>query len=272
MFRDDRVMFVVTKDHETFYKNELADVNDSRIVSQPVNRGTGVAIIAALLRLLEHDSDAIVGFFPSDHYFADDAAFAATVQSAVQISRKHYDSIVLIGAKPQWPEVEYGWIEPGALITNASRTPFFSVSRFWEKPHLARAHELMRVGGLWNTFVTIGRASAFLKLLSGTVLSAVTQIAEALKRGNMDTAYNNTRTIDFSRDVLSREQRQLLVIPDGNSGWADLGNPVRVIETLIRNRIEPSWLRKIRDVPHLLKKITVIRRRTSNPSGANDTK
>ena len=116
----------------------------------------------------------------------------------------------------------------------------------------------MRVGGLWNTFVTIGRASAFLKLLSGTVLSAVTQIAEALKRGNMDAAYNNTRTIDFSRDVLSRDQRQLLVIPDGNSGWADLGNPVRVIETLIRNRIEPSWLRKIRDVPHLLKKITVV--------------
>jgi len=269
-------MFVVTKDHETFYKNELADVNASRILAQPVNRGTGVAIIAAVLRLLEHDFDAIVGFFPSDHYFADDAAFAATVQSAVQISRKHYDSIVLIGAKPQWPEVEYGWIEPGALITNASRTTFFSVSRFWEKPHLARAHELMRVGGLWNTFVTIGRASAFLKLLSGTVLSAVTQIAEALKRGNMDTAYNNTRTIDFSRDVLSREQRQLLVIPDGNSGWADLGNPVRVIETLIRNRIEPSWLRKIRDLPHLLKKITgvgpSIRRRTSNPSGANDTK
>ena len=276
IFRDDRVMFVVTKDHETFYKNELADVNASRIVAQPVNRGTGVAIITALLRLLEHDIDAIVGFFPSDHYFADDAAFAATVQSAVQISRKHYDSIVLIGAKPQWPEVEYGWIEPGALITNASRTPFFSVSRFWEKPHLARAHELMTVGGLWNTFVTIGRASAFLKLLSGTLLSAVTQIAEALKRGNMDIAYNNTRTIDFSRDVLSREQRQLLVIPDGNSGWADLGNPVRVIETLIRNRIVPSWLRKMRDVPRLFEEITgvgpSIRRRTSNPSGANDTK
>jgi len=269
-------MFVVTKDHETFYKNELADVNASRIVAQPVNRGTGVAIIAALLRLLEHDIDAIVGFFPSDHYFADDAAFAATVQSAVEISRKHYYSIVLIGAKPRWPEVEYGWIEPGALMTNASRTPFFSVSRFWEKPHLARAHDLMRVGGLWNTFVTIGRASAFLKLLSGTVLSAVTQIAEALKRGNMDAAYNSIRTIDFSRDVLSRDQRQLLVIPDGNSGWADLGNPVRVIETLIRNRIVPSWLRKMRDVPRLFEEITgvgpSIRRRINNPSGANDTK
>src|SRR5258705_13434724 len=52
IFRDDRVMFVGTKDHETFYKNELADENASRILAQPVNRGTGVAIIAAVLRFL----------------------------------------------------------------------------------------------------------------------------------------------------------------------------------------------------------------------------
>ena len=111
---------------------------------------------------------------------------------------------------------------------------------------------------MWNTFVTIGRTTAFLKLLSGTVLSAVTQISEALAAGNMDAAYHRIPTIDFSRDVLSRDQRQLLVIPDGNSGWADLGNPRRVIETLIRNQIEPSWLRKMRDVPRLLEEITVV--------------
>lgn len=54
------------------------------------------------------------------------------------------------------------------------------------------------------------------------------------------------------------------------SGWADLGNPVRVIETLIRNRIVPSWLRKMRDVPRLLEEITVfdhpLARRSSNPA------
>lgn len=144
-------------------------------------------------------------------------------------------------------------------MTNGSGKPLFNVNRFWEKPHLAKAHELMRAGGLWNTFVTIGRTSAFLKLLSGTVLSAVTQISAALAHGNMDAAYHNVGMIDFSRDVLSRDQRQLLVIPDGNSGWADLGNPVRVIETLIRNRIVPSWLRKMRDVPRLLEEITGVR-------------
>ena len=260
IFADDRVAFVVTRDHERFYTNELADVDVSRIVAQPSNRGTGVAIIAALLQLLKSAPGAIVGFFPSDHYFADDAAFGATVRSAIEVSREHRDSIVLIGAKPQWPEVEYGWIEPGALMTSGSGTPLFNVSRFWEKPPLATAHQLMKTGSLWNTFVTIGYGSAFLKLLTGTVPSAVSEISKALTKGDPDAAYRDMGAIDFSKHVLSQDQRQLLVIQDEVSGWADLGNPLRVIETLMRNRIVPSWLRKMLKVPRLLEEITDVGR------------
>jgi mannose-1-phosphate guanylyltransferase len=211
-----------------------------------------------------------------DDYFANDAAFGATVRSAIEVSRKHRDSIVLIGAKPQWPEVEYGWIEPGASMTTGSGIPLFNVNRFWEKPPLATAHQLMKTGGLWNTFVTIGHGSAFLRLLTGTVPSAVSEISKALTKGDPDAPYRDMGSIDFSKHVLSQDQRPLLVIQDEVSGWADLGNPVRVIETLMRNRIVPSWLRKMRDVPRLFEEITGVgpsmKRRTSNPSGANETK
>jgi mannose-1-phosphate guanylyltransferase len=246
IFRDDRLMFVVTKGHERFYREELADVDPSRVVEQPANRGTGVAIIAALFQLLEHEVDPIVGIFPSDHYYADNAAFAATVKSAIDISNEHDDSIVLIGAKPEWPEVEFGWIEPGDSITNERRTPLFGVSRFCEKPPLSEARNLMRKGGLWNTFITIGRAGAFLKLLSATVLPAMTSIAEAVARGNLDSVYNEIETIDFSKHVLSMEADGLLVLADNMSGWADLGNQERVIDTLDRHMIEPDWLREMR--------------------------
>ena len=239
-------MFVVTKDHDSFYTEELPDVDPSLVVAQPANRGTGVAIIAALLQLLEQEVDAIVGIFPSDHYYADNAAFAATVKSAIEISSEHDDSIVLIGAKPEWPEVEFGWIEPGDSITNERRTPLFGVSRFCEKPPLSEARDLMGKGGLWNTFITIGRAGAFLKLLSATVLPAVTSIAEGVACGNLDSVYNEIETIDFSKHVLSKKADGLLVMADNMSGWADLGNQERVIDTLDRNKIEPDWLREMR--------------------------
>ena len=246
IFGDNRSMFVVTKKHDSFYAEELADVDPSRVLEQPANRGTGVAIIMAVLQLLEHEVDDIVGIFPSDHYYANNAAFAATVNSAINISSEHDDSIVLIGAKPEWPEVEFGWIEPGLLITNGTRTPLFSVSRFCEKPRLAEARSLMRKGGLWNTFITIGRASAFLKLLSATVLPAMTSMAEAVARGDLQSVYNEIETIDFSKHVLSVDTSGLLVMPDNMSGWADLGNQARVIDTLDRNNIEPAWLREMR--------------------------
>jgi mannose-1-phosphate guanylyltransferase len=246
IFRDDRTLFVVTKGHETFYMEELSDANASGIVAQPANRGTGVAIIVALLRILKHDADAVVAVFPCDHYIADDAAFAATVRSAIVAAREYTGSVILIGAEPQWPEVGYGWIEPGGLFANSSHPPLLRVSGFWEKPPLATARELMKRGGLWNTFVTVGHASAFLELFRSTIPDAVVKIAGALARDDLDSAYLDLDTIDFSMAVLGREPQRLLVIPDAASGWTDLGDPDRVIETLIQNRLEPDWLREMR--------------------------
>ncbi|HSO74574.1 MAG TPA: sugar phosphate nucleotidyltransferase [Blastocatellia bacterium] len=247
IFSDDRTVFVVTRDHERFYREELADANPSRVLTQPANRGTGVAIIVALLRILQYDADAVVAVFPSDHYFADEAAFAATVRSSLVAASTYTESVILIGAEPQGPEVGYGWIEPaGPFASSSHHPPLLRVSGFREKPPLATARELMKRGGLWNTFVTVGHARAFLELLRSTVPDAMVKIADALARDDLDAAYLDLDTIDFSMAVLSREPHRLLVIPDAASGWTDLGDPDRVIETLTQNQIEPDWLRATR--------------------------
>jgi hypothetical protein len=104
----------------------------------------------------------------------------------------------------------------------------------------------MRKGGLWNTFITIGRAGAFLKLLNATVLPTMARIAQAIVADDLDSVYNEIETMDFSKHVLSVAPRNLLVMPDGASGWADLGNQARVINTLDRHEMEPEWLREMR--------------------------
>ncbi len=87
----------------------------------------------------------------------------------MRFSELHLDSLILLGAEPRYPEVEYGWIEPGPLIATGGRHSLFMVSRFWEKPPLKRAIELQSAGCLWNTFVSVGSANAFLQLLCSTV-------------------------------------------------------------------------------------------------------
>ena len=102
-------------------------------------------------------------------------------------------------------------------------------------------------GALWNTFVAIGRAGAFLNLLAATVMPTMIRIADAVAHRDLSRAYGEIETIDFSRDVLSREPDTLLVMEDAASGWADLGHPERVISTLDRHQIEPCWLREMRN-------------------------
>jgi len=246
LFRPDKMVFVVTRHHEEFYREDLQGAIDSRIIAQPRNRGTGVAMAAALFRILQFQTDPLVAFFPCDHYYSNDEAFGQTVAAAMKFAADCPGKIILIGAEATAPEVEYGWIEPGRTIQRSASIPLMRVSRFWEKPSLPKARALLEQGRLWNTFVTIGYASAFLDLLRLQVPDAMPYIAAGLERDNLEAVYRGIRPIDFSREVLAPLPGRLLVVRDAGSGWADLGNPERVIDTLVRNRIEPAWLNDMR--------------------------
>jgi mannose-1-phosphate guanylyltransferase len=241
LFIRDRQVFVFSRDHERYYGDDVTDASDSCVIEQPLNRGTGIAIILALLRILQRDHDALAAFFPCDHFYADHDSFRRTVGTAVECAQRNPESIVLVGANAEYPETDYGWIEPGVVVSNAAVGPLSRVSRFWEKPSSQQAHALLRRGCLWNTFVTVGRAKTFLEMLYSQVPEAVLAISRATAENTLNAAYASLDTVDFSRDVLANLPHRLLVLRDRTSGWADLGSPARVLETLSRNGIQPAW-------------------------------
>ncbi len=98
----------------------------------------------------------------------DDRAGGGVRRTAVWGAEQHPSSIVLLGAEAHYAEIEYGWIEPGPLVAHGP-APLLRVKRFWEKPSLPEARALLLLGSLWNTFVTVGHASAFLDLLRARV-------------------------------------------------------------------------------------------------------
>jgi mannose-1-phosphate guanylyltransferase len=241
LFLRDRQVFVFSRAHEPYYGGDLTDAGDSCVIEQPLNRGTGIAIIVALIRILQRDQDAIAAFFPCDHFYADRDSFRSTVRSAVECAGHNPKSIILVGADAEYAETEYGWIEPGVLVSNATVRPLSRVSRFWEKPSLQQAHALLRGGCLWNTFVTVGRAATFFEMLCSQVPEAVLAVSRAMADNTLNVAYHSLDTVDFSRDVLTNLPHRLLVLRDRTSGWADLGSPTRVLDTLSRNGIQPRW-------------------------------
>jgi mannose-1-phosphate guanylyltransferase len=242
LFPVDRQLFVVTRAHAKYYGEELRDVDDSRIISQPLNRGTGVAVALALLHILERDADAVVIFVPCDHYYSDSEEFGRAIRTAISGAERYPDSIVLVGAKAHYPEVEYGWIELGSALSHMPM-PLLRVNRFWEKPSLPQAKTLLRRECLWNTFVTVGQVRAFLDLICSQVPNVVPSLSKAMAENELDIAYRLMPAVDLSREILALQPSRLLVVRDSTSGWADLGSPARVLDILARDKIEPAWLR-----------------------------
>lgn len=243
---EDQTLFVVTRPHERFYSGELADITPRQVIVQPSNRGTGTAIACAVLRIMERDPDAVVAFFPSDHYYADENLFQSAVEAAAATAGEHPESVVLLGAEATHPETGYGWIEPGPAPVWNTNGRLHCVNRFWEKPSLDRAQILQSQGCLWNTFVMVGRASAFFSMLESAVPGLLQGVYHVKENGWPD----NVPSVDFSQHVLSLSVTQLFVVRlAAKVGWNDLGEPQRVLATLAQVGIEPSqeplqaWLR-----------------------------
>jgi mannose-1-phosphate guanylyltransferase len=248
MVQPRHTLLVVTETHERFYSDQLNDVPSSSLLVQPCNRGTTPAILYSLFRLRESDPNAVIGFFPSDHYFADDEALVAHVDSAFEAAESSSGKVVLLGIKPSSPEVAYGWIEPGASLTKDRYGKVFEVSRFWEKPNISLASDLMERGCLWNSFLMIGRVEAYLGLIRRTLpglLESFESIRSSLSTEREPEAlahlYSGIHTSNFSDEVLAKSPNDLAVLSGANLGWTDLGETSRVLSVLGENNIRAKW-------------------------------
>jgi len=245
----ERTAFVLVKSHERFYKSELADVEADKLIVQRGNKGTTAAVICSLLRITSLAVDPVVAFFPTDHYYADEAGFSLSVDRAVRVAQHRSDTLVILGAEAEHAEVEYGWIEPGARVNSAFTSALLRVSRFWEKPSHPAAQALFDRGCLWNTFVMVGRASIFLSLLANTVAPSVLNAFMAARRYSDDSTHlaaqdklwASLTAGDFSHQVLTPSTQHLAVLRVGDIGWSDLGTPERVREAMARSGLTPWW-------------------------------
>jgi mannose-1-phosphate guanylyltransferase len=236
---ESRTLIMLTQTHERFYSTQLRDVPRSRLLVQPHNHGTAPAIAYSLMRLHELDPNGEVAFFPSDHHFADDEAFRANIELAFTHGETDPQCVVLLGIAPEAPEESYGWIEPGAPLGHPIDSRVFEVRRFWEKPSRKTAGRLMRRGCLWNSFVMVGRVSAFLGLISQTLPELLASIRAtrdaAILADDDDTLLNLYASIpatNFSDEVLSVKPSALAVLRADGLGWSDLGEPRRALSVI----------------------------------------
>ena len=237
-----RTLIVVTQKHRRFYESLR---NQSRLLEQPVNKGTAPAILYALLHVATKSPNATVALFPSDHFFADDEEFMAHIDVAIDAVQVQPETVVLLGITPTAPETEYGWIEPQPSILATAEKSITRVRKFWEKPDLNLATSLMERGCLWNSFVMVGRVDALPKMTRAALpgmyagFAAITPTFETTSEHKaLATLYSSIQDSNFSHQVLAVRPEDLMVMRVGDVGWSDLGEPNRVLSTLARIGVE----------------------------------
>ena len=248
----ENTFFSLTLKHESYYEHPLWNVPERQMVVQPANKGTAPAILYSLIRLMSVAPEATIGFFPSDHYFADDEGFMQTVVSAFDAAESQPSSVILLGIEPINAETSYGWIEPANSLFGGLTRSFSRVGRFWEKPTAGVANNLMSAGCLWNSFVMVGKANAFLKLFQAHLPAMYRMFVSAARLfgTNEETAvvrsiYDWIEETNFSSEVLERSTGDLMVMRVGDVGWSDWGEPQRVIGTLNTLGIRTNWMQAL---------------------------
>jgi len=243
-----RMVVVLTSQHEPFYADQFVNVPPERLAVQPENRGTFAAILYGLSRVIRQDPDAIVGFFPADHHYLRESRFAAGMGAAFAAAESsNTNRVILLGAKARYPETSYGYIEPTVDFKDFGHH-VRAVVRFWEKPGESIAKDLVARGCLWNTFVMVGRAQAFLKLVRAVAPGLYAAFAPLFstplpgpEAETLASIYHRIPAADFSKSVLSAAVNRLAVLTLGDIGWTDLGEPRRVLETLFSYHERSAW-------------------------------
>jgi mannose-1-phosphate guanylyltransferase len=248
----ENTYFSLTKKHRRFFESQLAGVNRSRMVVQPESRGTAPAILYSLLRVAADSPDATVAFFPSDHFFSNDEAFMNNVELAFRAVDREPSAVVLLGIEASTPETSYGWIEPEESMFGNLPGSVTRVSQFWEKPSPGTAAKLLAKGGLWNSFVMVGKVQAFIEMFAEhepkmlrMFQAAATQFGKATEGAVVRAIYTWIRETNFSTEVLERSAEMLRVLRVANVGWSDLGEPARVIGTLNTLGVQTNWMQAV---------------------------
>jgi len=232
-----RVLVIVCAAHEQLASKQLERCPGVELAVQPRNLDTAPGILFPLSRILSRDPSARVVILPSDHHLSAPAPFVAAIRLAADATRRESDGLTLLGAVPESPETEYGWIVPGPAFRDSHRE-VRRVERFVEKPPEAIAQRLFEAGGLWNTFVSAGTASAYWTLASRHLPDLTADLESHARIGDLTEAartleviYSRTAPVNFSRAILERA-RSLRVVAVAASGWSDWGSPRRVLRSL----------------------------------------
>ncbi|MDB5454485.1 MAG: mannose-phosphate guanylyltransferase/mannose-6-phosphate isomerase [Caulobacter sp.] len=193
------------------------------ILIEPEARDSAPAVAAAAAYVRGRDPDGVVLMLASDHHIADPELFRSSALVAAAAAEQGL--IVTFGVKPTAPATGFGYIRPGAPISDG----VFVVAAFVEKPDLATAQAYVADGYLWNSGNFAFQAKVLMDELVRFEPSVAEGAAAAVAAGVRDgttlrldrVAFGRAAKISIDYAVMERTDRA--AVAPAAFRWSDLG-------------------------------------------------
>ena len=222
-------IFIVTAAHlADGVREQLPDLPAANLLVEPEGRDTAPAVAWSTLEIAgRYGREAVLGFFPADHWIADEAKFHETLQAAAALAQQQA-AIVTLGITPTYPSTGYGYIQQGDRAGDYGKGyAAYRVDCFTEKPDRETAETFLATGKFsWNSGMFVFRAGVVLDEL----LTYAPEIVGPLETRGV-AAYPDLpkKSIDYA---LMEKTQQAYVLPVA-FGWDDLGD-WNAIERLLK--------------------------------------
>jgi mannose-1-phosphate guanylyltransferase len=222
----DRIAAVIASPADRWRQSSLKDLGIHNLFVQPKHQGTAYEVLLALLLLESRISPATaVLFLSGDHIVNDEEVMTNSLITLTEWITDDPKSVYLLGAVPQGPHDELGYIVPWH---DAMLMPV-GVYEFVERPDVHRARKLINAGGLWNTFIFGGNVASLIELFPRRFDEPIAALRAALQSNRMERdlarAYEHLTSVDFSQDVLAKQTDRLRVLRLLRCGWWPLKSP-----------------------------------------------
>jgi mannose-1-phosphate guanylyltransferase / mannose-6-phosphate isomerase len=154
----------------------------------------------------------------------DTAAFVAACREGLAAAEAGH--IVTFGVQPERAATEYGYINPGEVISGKVR----AVAKFVEKPDPATAASYVQSGYLWNSGNFMFRAAVLSDEYRKVDAESVQAVTDAVTKAGSDlgfvkldeAAFGSAKSISIDYAVMEKTSRTA-VVPVA-CGWSDVGS------------------------------------------------
>jgi mannose-1-phosphate guanylyltransferase / mannose-6-phosphate isomerase len=221
----DRPIVITNNAYRFMVLEQLAEIGfEADVLLEPMRRDSGPAIAAGAAFAQSRSSDAVVLALAADHVVGDNAAFVAACREGLVAAEA--GRIVTFGVTPERAATEYGYINPGEVVSGKVR----AVKQFVEKPNPAKAAEYLKAGYLWNSGNFMFRASLLLDEYSQVDADSVQAVCDAVAKAGRDLgfvtldtdAFGSAKAISIDYAVMEKTARAAVV--PVTCGWSDVGS------------------------------------------------